>query len=62
MEAGTRSATWTAEEVERERGVRLARVRRDAARGIEANLEELVALTRFGNELARGFSTALVER
>jgi hypothetical protein len=45
-------ATWTSEEVERERRAQLARVRRDAARSADENIRQTRALTRFAMKLA----------
>jgi hypothetical protein len=49
---------WTAEETARNEHVARARVERDRARGVSANMEEAVRLTRFGNRLARAFRDA----
>jgi hypothetical protein len=46
---------WTPEEVARNERASKARVACDRERGISANLEEAVALTRFGNRLAEAF-------
>jgi hypothetical protein len=47
--------TWTPEEVEREEMVQRARVRRDAARGVNRNLEETIAHTEFARRFAETF-------
>jgi hypothetical protein len=47
---------WTAEEIARNERAAQARVARDRARGVSANLEETVALTRFANRFAEAFS------
>ncbi len=47
---------WTTEEIKRNERVAQARVARDRARGVSANLEETVALTRFANRFAEAFS------
>jgi hypothetical protein len=53
---GKPRGSWTAEEIERNERVAQARVARDRARGVNANLEETVALTRFANRFAEAFS------
>jgi hypothetical protein len=49
---------WTPEEIERNERVAKIRVREDRARGVSANLEDVVKLTRFANRLAAGFRDA----
>ena len=49
---------WTAEEIARNERVAKARVTRDRKRGVSANLEEGVALTRFANRFAEAFRDA----
>ncbi len=49
---------WTPEEIERNERVAQLRVKRDRARGVSANLEETVALTRFANRFAEAFKDA----
>jgi hypothetical protein len=49
---------WTAEEVARNKRVTQIRVREDRKRGVSANLEESVALTRFANHFAEAFKGA----
>jgi hypothetical protein len=49
---------WTREEIAREERVARARVARDRRRGVSANLEETVALTRFANRFAAAFRNA----
>ena len=46
---------WTAEEIARHERANRAQVERDRARGVSANLEEAVALTRFANRFANAF-------
>lgn len=49
---------WTPEEIARNERVARIRVERDRARGVSANLEETVALTRFANRVAKAFKDA----
>jgi hypothetical protein len=49
---------WTPEEIERNQRAAHARVARDRKRGVSANLEETVALTRFANRFAEAFRHA----
>jgi hypothetical protein len=49
---------WTAEEVARNERVAKIRVQRDRARGVSANLEDVVAHTRFANRFAEAFRDA----
>lgn|GEM_PF-1678203 len=49
---------WTPEEIARNERVAQIRVREDRKRGVSANLEDLVKLTRFANRLAEGFRDA----
>jgi hypothetical protein len=49
---------WTPEEIARNERVAQLRVKRDRARGVSANLEETVALTRFANRFAEAFKDA----
>ncbi len=49
---------WTPEEVARNERVAQIRVERDRARGVSANLEEAVKLTRFANRFADAFRDA----
>ncbi len=49
---------WTPEEIERNERVAKMRVERDRARGVSANLEDTVKLTRFANRLAEAFKDA----
>jgi hypothetical protein len=49
---------WTPEEIERNERVEKIRVARDRARGVSANLEDTVKLTRFANRLAEAFKDA----
>lgn len=49
---------WTPEEIARNERVAQVRVQRDRARGVSANLEDLVKLTRFANHLAASFRNA----
>jgi hypothetical protein len=46
---------WTPEEIARNERVNKIRVKRDRARGVSANLEDVVVLTRFANRLAEVF-------
>jgi hypothetical protein len=46
---------WTREEISRQQRANQAQVTRDRARGVSANLEETVALTRFANRFAEAF-------
>jgi hypothetical protein len=49
---------WTPEEIARNEQVAKMRVERDRARGVSANLEDTVKLTRFANRLAEAFRDA----
>jgi hypothetical protein len=49
---------WTAEEVARNERVAQIRVREDRKRGVSANLQDTVKLTRFANRLAEAFKDA----
>jgi hypothetical protein len=49
---------WTQEEAARNERVAQIRVERDRARGVSANLEEAVKLTRFANRFADAFRDA----
>jgi hypothetical protein len=49
---------WTPEEIARNERVAHARVLRDRKRGVSANLEDAVALTRFANRFAEAFKDA----
>jgi len=49
---------WTPEEIARNERANQAQVARDRARGVSANLEETVALTRFANRFAEAFKDA----
>jgi hypothetical protein len=49
---------WTAAEIARNERVAQIRVARDRARGVSANLEDAVKLTRFANRLAEAFRDA----
>jgi len=49
---------WTAEEIARNERVANLRVQRDRERGVSANLEETVKLTRFANKFAEAFKDA----
>jgi hypothetical protein len=49
---------WTPEEIARNERVAKIRVARDRARGVSANLEDTVKLTRFANRLAEAFKDA----
>ncbi|HZL47549.1 MAG TPA: hypothetical protein VFC30_00880 [Solirubrobacteraceae bacterium] len=49
---------WTAEEIARNERVTKIRVQRDRARGVSANLEDVVAQTRFANRFAEAFRDA----
>ncbi len=49
---------WTAEEIARHERANRAQVERDRKRGVSANLEETVALTRFANRFAEAFRHA----
>jgi hypothetical protein len=49
---------WTAEEIARNERANKAQVKRDRARGVSANLEETVALTRFANRFSEAFRHA----
>ena len=49
---------WTPDEIEREEEAQRARVRRDAARGVTKNLENVVAHTEFAKRFAEAFEPA----
>ena len=49
---------WTPEEIARNERVAKMRVERDRARGVSANLEDTVKLTRFANRFAEAFQDA----
>jgi hypothetical protein len=49
---------WTPEEIARNERVNKIRVKHDRARGVSANLEDVVVLTRFANSLAEAFKDA----
>jgi hypothetical protein len=49
---------WTPEEIARNERVNKIRVKRDRARGVSANLEDVVVLTRFANHFAEAFKDA----
>jgi hypothetical protein len=49
---------WTAEEVARHERANAAQVVHDRARGVSANLEEAVALSRFANRFSEAFRHA----
>ena len=49
---------WTHDEVKREEAVERARVRRDAARGVTKNLENVVSHTEFAKRFAEAFEPA----
>jgi len=49
---------WTAEEIARNERVTKIRVQRDRARGVSANLEDVVVQTRFANRFAEAFRDA----
>jgi hypothetical protein len=49
---------WTPEEIAREERVAQLRVARDRKRGVSANLEDAVTLTRFANRFAEAFRDA----
>jgi hypothetical protein len=49
---------WTPEEIARNERVAQIRVREDRKRGVSANLEDTVKLTRFANRLAEAFKDA----
>jgi hypothetical protein len=49
---------WTPEEIARHERVARIRVQQDRARGVSANLEDVVKLTRFANRLADAFKDA----
>jgi hypothetical protein len=46
---------WTPEEIARNERANKAQVKRDRARGVSTNLEEVVALTRFANRFSEAF-------
>lgn len=46
---------WTPEEIARHERADRAQVAHDRARGVSANLEEAVALTRFANRFSEAF-------
>jgi hypothetical protein len=48
-------AHWSDEEIERERRARAERLRRDAERGVDANLEDGVKLIEFSRRFAAAF-------
>jgi hypothetical protein len=49
---------WTAEEIARNERANKAQVARDRERGVSANLEEAVALSRFANRFSEAFRDA----
>lgn len=49
---------WTPEEIARNERANKAQVKRDRARGVSTNLEEVVALTRFANRFSEAFRHA----
>lgn len=49
---------WTPDEIARNERVNKLRVERDRARGVSANLEDVVVLTRFANRFAEAFKDA----
>jgi hypothetical protein len=49
---------WTAEEIARNERAGQAQVANDRARGVSANLEEAVALSRFANRFSEAFRHA----
>jgi hypothetical protein len=49
---------WTPEEIARNEHVAKIRVARDRSRGVSANLEDTVKLTRFANRFAEAFRDA----
>jgi len=49
---------WTQEEIDRNERVAKIRVQHDRARGVSANLEDVVVLTRFANRFAEAFRDA----
>lgn len=49
---------WTAEEIARNERAGRAQVAHDRARGVSANLEEAVALSRFANRFSEAFRHA----
>jgi hypothetical protein len=49
---------WTAEEIARNERASQAQVAHDRARGVSANLEEAVALSRFANRFSEAFRHA----
>jgi|SRR5580704_5924737 hypothetical protein len=49
---------WTAEEIARNERADRAQVAHDRARGVSANLEEAVALSRFANRFSEAFRHA----
>jgi hypothetical protein len=49
---------WTAEEIARNERAAQAQVAHDRARGVSANLEEAVALSRFANRFSEAFRHA----
>jgi hypothetical protein len=49
---------WTPAEIARNERANQAQVTRDRARGVSANLEEAVALTRFANRFSEAFRHA----
>jgi hypothetical protein len=53
-----RHGPWTAEEIARNERADQAQVAHDRARGVSANLEEAVALSRFANRFSEAFRHA----
>jgi hypothetical protein len=49
---------WTPEEIARNERANRAQVERDRARGVSANLEDAVKLTRFANRFSEAFRHA----
>jgi hypothetical protein len=49
---------WTVEEIARSERANKAQVARDRERGVSANLEEAVALSRFANRFSEAFRHA----
>jgi hypothetical protein len=49
---------WTAAEIARNERANRAQVERDRKRGMSANLEETIALSRFANRFAEAFRHA----
>jgi hypothetical protein len=52
---GRPKGPWTQEESDRNERVAKIRVQHDRARGVSANLEDVVVLTRFANRFAEAF-------